>query len=247
MLSIIFQNSEFPENTIRLLKIGYYNTVQIILWVVFAVIATIFATRLTTTYVEEGKGKGEIGEKTSIALTLFLLGLSRIMFIFAYKIEVYYELFNSIGYFIMCISMIPVVWGLESWKLFNTKRVFSILEIILAAYCGVMTTIYFFEIDLPIFSSLILLHILAILSVLIPLILFISAYKNAIGVDKREFSLMIAGYIILLLGTILTNESLLFELYGNPLLRFLFYADPVFFIASAILSSKLITLKTVRI
>ena len=244
---MIHQNSVYSSELIKLLNIGYYDTIQILIWCIFIILSIILATRLSMTFVFQGKTKGEISEKTCISLTLFSLAISRIPFIISFQIEFYYDFLNLLGYSLTCTAMIPTVISIENWKLFRTKKIFSILEIIMAGYCIFISITTVLNIELLIFDNIFLIQIISILSSAIPFLLYITLFKGGIGLDKKEYSLMLMGFLFIIIGLILTMDQLLFEFYGKPILRILFYINPVFFFVGAILISKIITPKGIRI
>ncbi|MHA1821755.1 MAG: hypothetical protein ACTSU2_10710 [Promethearchaeota archaeon] len=173
----------------------------------------------------------------SFALFFWIMGITRILFIFAYHLEAYYHAFLAYGYAFGALSLLPIVFILEKWMIHWSHRFFTIVGIVLVIL-GFYFAIFNFnaselsrtiqEVGMPIlFLSF--------------LILYLWLIKISTGSVRKKAVFTLIGIIITVLGIVFDGESFMEALIG-PLQWVVLIIPPIIFtlgIIMMIISQKI--------
>jgi len=226
MIKIIFQLSEWSENVDALIDAGYVRGVHLIIWL----IAILFMYISAIIFLKRSKNKNLIISQVwifrSFALLFILMSVTRIVFIFAYYFEPWYNFFLVVGYAFGALSLLPIIFTLEKWLIKWSRRIFTIIGVTLN-----ILSFYFLIFKVLESPILRLIHQIGMPFLAVAfLILYLYLIKNSIGIVRKKAILTLLGMFIFVLGILLDSEQMLFSSLETPYFNFLMYISPVIFV-----------------
>jgi hypothetical protein len=155
---------------------------------------------------------------------MWVMGITRICFVFAYWVEPYYNLFLAVGYFCGAASLVPLVYALEKWIIKQTRFAFSIVAFGVTIFSG-------FFLLFPYQSAL----ARGVQNYALPFVatVFVGLYIRRIlaseGIVRRKGSMTLFGYFVVTSGIIVDGEAMIQTNF------YLAYAAPFIFITGILL------------
>ncbi|MHA1340825.1 MAG: hypothetical protein ACTSRZ_12555 [Promethearchaeota archaeon] len=227
----IFQNSTWDENVQGIIENGYVRGMHLIAWVI--AIALMYISVFV--FISRSKKKELIISQVwifrSFALFFGLMGITRILFVFAYYIEPWYNFFLATAYAFGALSLLPIVFVLEKWLIRWSRRIFTIIGIIL----NILSFYYaIFNVQQSATARLIQQIGMPFLALAF-LILYLFLIKNSVGVVRKKAILTLFGMVVFVVGILLDSEQMLFSSLESPYFIFLLYISPIVFSLGIIL------------
>lgn len=228
---MILQDSVWESWLVDIINAGYIRGLHLAVWIVaigtMYFVAMLFLKRSLT----EGLIISQIWIYRSFALFFMLMGITRILFVFGYFVESYYNFLLATGYAFGAVSLLPIVFVMEKWLITKSKRIFSIFGIILTALSFYFVIFNVSESELSRTIQTIGMPFMAGAF----FILYLWMIKISVGSVRKKASMTLFGMIIFVAGILLDGEDLLYTFYGTPLLQPMLYVSPIVFILGMVL------------
>jgi len=180
--------------------IGYYEGVSLILWIItialFLVGAVLFLIKL---FKEEVK-MAKIGF-LSMAVFLLFFGLCRISYLVAVYDPVNYDFHTTLGYVFSIISLIFILYLIETQFIKSTKKIFTI-SILVVFVISIISLIGL----APRYIALMIMYIILPFSVAIIMLMYIYIIIKSAGSVRRKGILIFIGIALTFLAHLLDSE-----------------------------------------
>jgi hypothetical protein len=165
------------------------------------------------------------------------MGLVRISFLLSYQseFESNYHLLLSVGYAFGAISLLPIVITIERFMVTKSRKIFSILGIIL---CIISLYFVIFPEDSPLSRTIqdIGMPFLALSF----LLLYLWVIIHSAGDVRHKAIMTLLGIVVLVVGIILDSENLVLENVplGPPIIIIMNLSPIVFWLGVVIVTSS---------
>jgi hypothetical protein len=191
------------------------------------VVAMLFLKRS----MREGLIISQVWVYRAYSLFFILMGITRILFVFGYFVESYYNFLLALGYSFGALALLPIVFVMEKWLITKSKRIFSIIGLILN---GLSFYFVIFDVANSELSRSIQEYGMPVMAGSF-LILYMWMIKISIGSVRKKAALTLLGMIVFVGGILLDGETLLFGFYGTPLLLPMMFLSPTIFVIGMVL------------
>jgi hypothetical protein len=204
---------------------GYMRGFSLYLWI-FAIASMYF---IGIVFILRSRKEGIFASQSwifrSFGLFFFIMGITRIIFIFAYWIEPSYHLLLTIGYVFGALSLVPLIIVIEKYLILWSHHFFSIVG-------GILSILSFYFLFFPSQSD----FSRTIQEVGMPVllagyvILYINVIKLSAGAIRRKAIMTLFGMVVLVVGILLDSERALESWALDPIMRIVgLYIPPLVF------------------
>jgi hypothetical protein len=189
---------------------GYYRGINLGLWIVvivlLAVVSLIFIRRADI----KDSLPSLVWLNRSFAFFFFFQGLTRISFVIGYFDESYYNLLLALGYVFGVVALLPLVITFERFIVTNTRKVFSILSIILTV---IAASFLLYPANSSLSRTIEYACLPFVLAIFV--VLYIWMVIHSPGDVRKKAIWTIIGMFIFIGGVLLDSETILYDLVSN--------------------------------
>ncbi len=214
---MMFESSWGTDLTNLIENLGYYRSFHLVTWIIAIGMMYIVGIVIWSRSKKSGVITSQARFLQSFALLFFLMGITRVLFVFGYFYDSYFEILKTIAYAFAALSLLPIIITIEKWSLPQTHKIFSIIALVLC----VVGFYFVFEPTQSEISRTIQQVTIPVLFVVF-VILYVWVIKLSTGAVRTKAILALIGAFIFGLGVILDSEQLVLSIpaimYLSPLL-----------------------------
>ena len=208
---------------------GYLRGVHLYFWL--TVIVSMYI--VTFVFMKRANAVEMVSQKwifRSFGLIFAFMGVTRIMFVFAYFAEnlAAYHQFLAWGYAFAAVALLPLIFTLEKWLIKWSKKFFSAVSVVLVIL-GFYFTIAADKSELSRTIQSIGMPVLAVSFI----VLYGWIIKNSTGSVRKKSIFTMIGMVIFVAGILLDGETTIESVYCaglNSLVVPMFYLSPIVFL-----------------
>lgn len=228
---MILQNSEFEDWLVDIINAGYIRGAHLVIWILAISLMYFAASVFLVRSLKKGLIITQVWVFRSFALFFILMGFTRICFVLGYFVEPYYNFLLALGYAFASLSLLPIIIVLEKWLITWSRKIFSILGLIL-------TILSFYFVIFNVSGSELSRTIQTIgmpFMALSFVILYAWMIKNTVGEVRKKSIVTLVGMFVFVMGILLDGEALLYSFYGTNLLIPMLYLAPIVFMIGIVM------------